>query len=39
MLAEAVVVAEAPQVQVVEDTLMYSSSAHRTPEGRCWKNW
>ena len=33
MLAEAVVVAEAPQVQVVEDTLMYSSSAYRTPEG------
>ncbi len=33
MLAEAVVTAEAPQVQVVEDTLMYSSSAYRTPEG------
>ncbi|MEL5893916.1 TonB-dependent receptor [Bacteroides sp. GD17] len=33
MLAEAVVTAEAPQVQVVEDTLMYNSSAYRTPEG------
>ena len=33
MLAEAVVTAEAPQVQVVEDTLMYNSTAYRTPEG------
>lgn len=33
MLQEAVVVAEAPQVMVVEDTLMYNSSAYRTPEG------
>lgn len=33
MLKEAVVVAEAPQVTVVEDTLMYNSSAYRTPEG------
>ena len=33
MLQEAVVVAEAPLVTVVEDTLMYNSSAYRTPEG------
>ena len=33
MLQEAVVVAEAPQVTVEEDTLMYNSSAYRTPEG------
>ena len=33
MLAEAVITAEAPQVQVVEDTLMYNSTAYRTPEG------
>ena len=33
MLQEAVVVAEAPQVTVVEDRLMYNSSAYRTPEG------
>lgn len=33
MLQKAVVVAEAPQVTVVEDTLMYNSSAYRTPEG------
>lgn len=33
MLSEAVVTAEAPQVTVVEDTLMYNSSAYRTPEG------
>lgn len=33
MLQEAVVVAEAPQVTVVEDTLMYNSSTYRTPEG------
>lgn len=32
MLAEAVVTAEAPQVTVSEDTLMYNSSAYRTPE-------
>ena len=29
----AYVTAEAPQVQVVEDTLVYNSSAYRTPEG------
>lgn len=33
LLGEAVVVAEAPQVQIVEDTLQYNSSAYRTPEG------
>lgn len=33
MLDEAVIVAEAPQVTVVEDTLVYNSSAYRTPEG------
>ena len=33
MLSEAVITAEAPQVQVVEDTLVYNSSAYRTPEG------
>lgn len=33
MLAEAVVTAEAPQVQVVEDTVAYNSSAYRTPQG------
>ena len=33
MLEEAVIVAEAPQVQVVEDTLQYNSSAYRTPQG------
>ena len=33
LLAEAVVTAEAPQVQVVEDTLVYNSSAYRTPQG------
>ena len=33
MLSEAVVVAEAPQVQVVEDTVAFNSSAYRTPEG------
>ena len=33
MLAEAVITAEAPQVTVSEDTLMYNSSAYRTPEG------
>ncbi len=33
MLAEAVVEGKAPQVQVVEDTLQYNTSAYRTPEG------
>ena len=33
MLAEAVITAEAPHVLVVEDTLVYNSSAYRTPEG------
>ena len=33
MLAEAVVVAEAPQVPIVEDTVAFNSSAYRTPEG------
>ena len=33
MLAEAVIVAEAPQVQVVEDTIQFNSSAYRTPQG------
>lgn len=33
MLAEAVIVAEAPQVQIVEDTVAFNSSAYRTPEG------
>ncbi|MGL5958638.1 MAG: TonB-dependent receptor [Phocaeicola sp.] len=33
MLGEAIVVAEAPQVTIVEDTTMYNSSAYRTPEG------
>lgn len=33
MLGEAVIVAEAPQVTVSEDTLLYNSSAYRTPEG------
>ena len=33
LLSEAVVTAEAPQVQAVEDTLVYNSSAYRTPEG------
>lgn len=33
MLNEAVITAEAPQVTVVEDTLMYNASAYRTPEG------
>ncbi len=33
MLGEAVITAEAPQVTAVEDTLMYNSSAYRTPEG------
>ena len=33
LLKEAVVTAQAPQVQVVEDTLQYNSSAYRTPEG------
>lgn len=33
MLAEAVVVAEAPEVTAAEDTLVYNSSAYRVPEG------
>ena len=33
MLKEAVITAEAPQVTVVEDTLMYNTSAYRVPEG------
>lgn len=33
MLAEAVVVAEAPEVTAVADTLVYNSSAYRVPEG------
>ena len=33
LLAEAVIVAEAPQVQVIEDTVAFNSSAYRTPEG------
>lgn len=33
VLAEAVVVAETPQVQVVEDTIQFNSSAYRTPKG------
>ncbi|ADV43246.1 TonB-dependent receptor [Bacteroides helcogenes] len=33
MLAEAVITAEAPPVQVVEDTVAFNSSAYRTPEG------
>ena len=33
LLAEAVVVAEAPQVQVVEDTVQFNASAYRTPQG------
>lgn len=33
MLKEAVITAEAPQVSVVEDTIMFNTSAYRTPEG------
>lgn len=33
MLSEAVIVAEAPQVVVREDTMEYNSAAYRTPEG------
>ena len=33
MLGAAVVVAEAPQVQVVEDTVQFNASAYRTPQG------
>ena len=33
MLGEAVVVAEAPQVTISEDTIGYNASAYRTPEG------
>ncbi|NDW13619.1 hypothetical protein D0T50_12060 [Bacteroides sp. 214] len=33
LLAEAVITAEAPPVQVVEDTVVYAASAYRTAEG------
>ncbi len=33
LLAEAVVTAQAPQVQVVEDTIQFNSSAYRTQKG------
>lgn len=33
MLGEAVIVAEAPQVTVSEDTIGYNATAYRTPEG------
>ncbi|MCE2616790.1 TonB-dependent receptor [Phocaeicola oris] len=33
MLKEAIVTAEAPMVSVSKDTMMYSSSAYRTPQG------
>ncbi len=33
MLSEAVIVAQAPQVQVVEDTIQFNSAAYRTPQG------
>ena len=33
LLQEAVVTASAPQVQVVEDTIQFNSSAYRTPQG------
>lgn len=33
MLAETVITAEAPQVQIVEDTVAFNSSAYRTPQG------
>ena len=33
LLAEAVVTAQAPQVQVVEDTIQFNSSAYRTQQG------
>ncbi len=33
LLAETVITAEAPQVQVVEDTVAFNSSAYRTPQG------
>lgn len=33
LLKEAVVTAEAPQVTVAEDTLVYNSSAYRVPQG------
>lgn len=33
MLQEAVVIAEAPPVKVVEDTVVYAASAYRTAEG------
>lgn len=33
LLQEAVITAEAPEVTVVEDTLVYNASAYRTPQG------
>jgi len=33
LMKETVITAEAPQVQVVEDTLIFNSSAYRTPDG------
>lgn len=33
LMKEMVITAEAPQVQVVEDTLIFNSSAYRTPDG------
>jgi hypothetical protein len=33
LLSEATVTAEAPQVQVVEDTIAFSATAYRTPQG------
>ena len=33
MLEEAVIVAEAPQVVIVQDTTVYNASAYRVPEG------
>lgn len=33
MMKETVVTAEVPQVQVVEDTLIFNSAAYRTPDG------
>ncbi len=33
LMKEAVVTAEAPRVQVVEDTVMFNASAYRVPEG------
>lgn len=33
LMKETVITAEAPQVQVVEDTLIFNASAYRTPDG------